>query len=478
MKTYCPHCQIPIFIEQEQAVLSCPSCGKNFHLESDDHRIIREEEKVRRQQKLEAEMEEERRRREKPDPNEEKLRQKQAEWAVGPFYAYECVNCGNQGISIDPIQECNFCHSSLRTQQVSYSQPPRKIIPFAFNEEYAKSLLINWGMAQPMGKKNFKTNLKIHSITPVFIPYWYQDVRVPVHFHGSVYEEKSETVGSGEDKETEYICNADDYYQDLIMTIPGVSVQAVTGPQLHLLNGVEPFLSQYYQDFHPKYTEGCFIQEVDVSREQAERQLSDAIPSIADQTFQDSFNRTRKNYYGRKKILDVYEYDRKLQPSETELVLAPVYKVEASLGNAAESYYINGMKSPAAVHGRIEISTVKLNVFSVLYGLIAAAVGAFVSLIIGRIIAFDLAIPIAVIGGLAVFLFFFFKYRKSVGENYQIFVERPAYNIGQASMDYRRQDRYSILSCRGDARRSNRAMDDYRRFVSRQGGAVRQQWKL
>jgi DNA-directed RNA polymerase subunit RPC12/RpoP len=346
---HCPNCGAPIYYKSEPAKFICDYCGSDFTVEEMDAYA----------RKLEQ-------RRSRKEERTEAIQQNRQDQANETVHSYHCQNCGAQVVTTETTSStfCFYCHSPVVIEsRLQGDFRPDQIMPFDISEEQAKKDFIAWAKSKKYLPDDFLSEAHLDKMTGMYIPYWYGDAEVNVHFEGN-----SSASQSWQQNNYRYTRTVDKHHvRQGHLSITDLSLQAFSKIDPNLLNGIEPFDSDAFIDFSIPLLQGYFAEQYTMPRDQAMQQMDREVDGASRALLRQSIEAANVQ-------VDYEDYSG--EKSDLRFSLLPVWVLTYNYKGKIYVYAMNGQSG--RTFGEVPIVESKLKSDArkrgLIFGLIASAV--------------------------------------------------------------------------------------------------------
>jgi len=307
----------------------------------------------------------------------------------------KCTSCAAEVI-VDTSQStqarCHWCRNTLSiNNQVPNGAVPDKVLPFETKKDAARSEIEKFVnkrqfFAHPQFKKEFTTE----NIMGVYMPYMVVDANVKAKFDGEGEIllrswTESKTVGSGDKKRTVTTTyyDADRYAltRDFDMTVEGLTIESNSEKLQHkssthtnnVINAIKPFDLEKSMQWDANFMTGYTAQKRDTNVDDLRGLVEVKITDVARHQILDTISNYDRGVRWKTEKLDVVG-------KQWKAAYFPIWLYSYQQANKNIHYVaVNGQSLKTM--GSVPIHHMKLLIFSLLIGIVAAvALGLFLEI--------------------------------------------------------------------------------------------------
>lgn len=245
----------------------CPSCGAGIAFDSASQRFKCEyclseftEEEIRNQADDGAPAEESR-----TDEAEN-----QAYCDV--LLSYTCSNCGAEVFADENTAAdiCYYCHNPVVCSgRLTGQLRPHKIIPFAYDQEEAKSRFLAFARRKWFVPRDFFSEAHAEQIRGVYFPFWLTDADVTASASANATRVRTWKAGNKLYTETSHyrlFRRGGIHFED-------IATSAYSGDDKKMLEGILPFPPEALKEFTMTYLSGFLAKKRNIERDRVENEV-------------------------------------------------------------------------------------------------------------------------------------------------------------------------------------------------------------
>ena len=277
---------------------------------------------------------------------------------------YRCSNCGAEIVTGENTSStsCVYCkNTALIWDRLTDIYAPSKIITFNYEKEDAIEAFKNKCKHRPLIPKDFNDIKNIQDMEGLYVPFWLFDFT-----NDTSLLAKCTKVTSWSDSRYHYT-KTDEY--DVTsggrLSFNQVPADGASRFDDTIMNAIEPFNYEEFQDFNMSYLSGYISEKYDVDKDQSLVVATNRI------------KKDSKDYLMNKitgyttKIVKEHNEDVKLD--KTEYVLLPVYVLNIKYKDKIYHFAYNGQTGKMV--GEIPVDKKKLAITIILSFIIAFLIG-------------------------------------------------------------------------------------------------------
>ena len=179
------------------------------------------------------------------------------------YTSYKCQSCGAEIIADEQTAAtfCVYCgNTAILKSKLSGKFSPDKIIPF--KQEKEKAILAFKGLSKgrPLMPSDFNNTNNIEKIRGIYIPFWIYDMSVSGDVNFSAKQIDSWTRGDTHYTKTSIY----KIYRSGSMNYHGIPVDASTRFNNDIMNTIEPFDYNEFQDYNHAFLSGFYAEKYDI----------------------------------------------------------------------------------------------------------------------------------------------------------------------------------------------------------------------
>ncbi len=201
--------------------------------------------------------------------------------------AYSCQSCGGEIIADDTrgATFCPYCSNPVIIPiKFSGMVKPDYVIPFKFDQEYAKEQLRKFLKGKLLLPSSFKDENRIKDITGLYVPYWLFDCDADAHIKFKATKVKSWSTGS-------YRYTKTSHYSLVRSGEVGFTKIPVDGSskiENRYSEAIEPFDYNMTQPFQTAYLTGYLADKYDVSAQDCIPRANERIKTSTENAFRNT----------------------------------------------------------------------------------------------------------------------------------------------------------------------------------------------
>ncbi len=279
-----------------------------------------------------------------------------------PLKSYHCQNCGAEIVTDETTAatRCYFCHSPVvLTERFSDDFRPDAVIPFAFDQDEAKTHFRTFLSKKKFLDKRFLSDDQMEMLSGVYYPYFIGKIEGEAEFEGE--GRKVSTVNSGQ-----YVVTTTRYYRvsrNAKMCFSNLQRKALRSVNAKLSDGMHPYDLKKLVPFSFPYLSGFLAEIRDMPIEEAQedmkREIKGYVPALI---------KRGNPYDSLSGKTEFRTYEEKVQ-----YVLLPAYLLTYQGKTPEEPYYYMMNGQTGTVCGKLPLNRKKLALFSLLLGTVACA---------------------------------------------------------------------------------------------------------
>jgi DNA-directed RNA polymerase subunit RPC12/RpoP len=287
-----------------------------------------------------------------------------------PLKGYICDNCGAEVVTDATTSAtfCYYCHSPvLLTDRLTGDFRPTRIIPFSFDREQAIGKFLSWAKSKRFVPKSFYGAPQLEKITGLYLPYWMADAAATVDYAGKGVIRRTWVSGYTEFTETK------EYRIERQGTIDVNHINELANRKFSraMLDSITPFEESSAIDFSMTYLGGFLAEKYDISRDEAEPQVTGRARDYARSMMQETISGYQQ--------VEMDRSDLDVSIKDWQYALFPVWMLTYQYQGKTYVYAMNGQSGKS--FGELPVDKPKLRLVS---GMIA--VGLFILAIAGGLL--------------------------------------------------------------------------------------------
>lgn len=258
---------------------------------------------------------------------------------------YHCPNCGADLLTEPETAAtfCTYCGSpAILEEQLTGTQKPDLVIPFAFNREKAKEKFREWTKKGLLTPNLFRKSTTLEKVTGLYVPYWLYDYYARTRM--TVHATQSSTHREGDYRVT----NTRHFLltRDIGANYEKIPQDASKKMDDNSMRIIEPYNPDTYKEFSLPYLSGFLADSYEYT--------SEDLRSMAE---------SRALQYNKRLVMDsmsgysiggVVSEQSELQKGPARYALLPVYIMTYRYANKNNMLLINGQTGKTC--GKIPIS--------------------------------------------------------------------------------------------------------------------------
>lgn len=245
----------------------CPSCGAGIAFDSASQRFKCEyclseftEEEIRNRTDGGAPAEESR--------SDEAENQAYCDGLI----SYTCSNCGAEVFADENTAAdiCYYCHNPVVCSgRLTGQLRPHKIIPFAYDQEEAKSRFLAFARRKWFVPRDFFSEAHAEQIRGVYFPFWLTDADVTASASANATRVRTWKAGNKLYTETSHyrlFRRGGIHFED-------IATSAYSGDDKKMLEGILPFPPEALKEFTMTYLSGFLAKKRNIERDRVENEV-------------------------------------------------------------------------------------------------------------------------------------------------------------------------------------------------------------
>lgn len=245
----------------------------------------------------------------------------------------QCVNCG---APVDVLQytsasRCEHCGSYIVfNERVEGAYKPRMILPFRVNKDKAVALMEKEFGRRAFTPSDFMSTKSLEKMVGIYVPFWLYGYKASYDFVGEGTKVRSWTSGNTEYVETSYY----EVVRKMDADFDKVPVDASYAMEDGVMDLMEPYDYQQFQDFAPKYMSGFYGEVYNQSASELEGRAKDKVRSASEEMM----NTSLQEYTGMKPL----RKDLNLKRGGVNYALMPVWQYLYKYQGRDYLFHVNG----------------------------------------------------------------------------------------------------------------------------------------
>ena len=245
----------------------------------------------------------------------------------------QCVNCG---APVDVRQytsasRCDHCGSYIVfNERVEGVYKPHMILPFRINKDNAVALMEKEFKRRAFTPSDFMSTKSLEKMVGIYVPFWLYGYKASYDFVGEGTKVRSWTSGNTEYVETSYY----EVVRKMDADFDKIPVDASYAMEDGVMDLMEPYNYQQFQDFEPKYMSGFYGEVYNQSAPELEGRAQDKARSASEEMMNTSLG----EYTGMKPL----RKDLKLKRSSVNYALMPVWQYVYKYKDKDYLFHVNG----------------------------------------------------------------------------------------------------------------------------------------
>jgi hypothetical protein len=266
--------------------------------------------------------------------------------------AYSCHSCGGQILAdvSTPVTKCPFCASEeLRVSRSELSYSPDKIIPFRYELNEAKAILLKHCKSKPFLPSVFKRISVVDNLKGVYIPFWLYDCEADAVLKYESQKKKVWKKGGYEFKEV----GTTHFYRGAVAEFSKIPADGSTLFNDIYMEALEPFDYSELVDYDPLYFTGYMAYRCDCKE-------PDCKPHIEYRIFNAFDERLKPGITGYPDVRTVGK-NIEIKKVKVTYALLPVWIMSAIYKGKRCSFVLNGQTGKFV--GALPISNLKFSLY-------------------------------------------------------------------------------------------------------------------
>lgn len=264
-----------------------------------------------------------------------------------------CPNCNGEVPVLEHAStaQCPYCDNYLIfDERVSGQYKPKVMIPFQIGKENCKKALRDKFKKNIFAPTDFLSEVRLNSMQGVYVPFWFYDYDANVDFTGEGTKVKSWTTGSTQYTETSYY----NLVRNMDICFRKVPVDASIQMPDDVMDLVEPYTYEQFEDFKPEYLSGFFAEKynmtADLTEPRAKHKMNDDATQLLNQSMAG---------YG-----SIKTHNRQINIRNSAFMygLLPVWRYIYQYKGKEYPFYVNGQTGK--IVGMAPLSKLKVLVYS------------------------------------------------------------------------------------------------------------------
>lgn len=261
----------------------------------------------------------------------------------------QCVNCGApvEIREYTSASRCEHCGSYIVfNERVEGDYEPHMILPFCINKDHAAAQMEKEFKKRVFTPADFMSTKSLEKMVGVYVPFWLYDFKASYDFAGEGTKVRSWTNGYTEYVETSYY----EVVRKMDTNFDKVPVDASYAMEDGVMDLMEPYDYQQFQDFEPKYMSGFYGEIYNQGAAELENRAQDKARSASEEMMDASM----REYDSMKP----FRKDLNLERSSVNYALMPVWQYIYKYKNKDYLFHVNGQTGK--VIGRTPVSKEKV----------------------------------------------------------------------------------------------------------------------
>ena len=290
----------------------------------------------------------------------------------GEAALYTCPSCGAEVITeaTTAATTCHYCHNPIvLSANLGGQFNPDIVIPFTISKEQAAEQFKKHCSDRFFLPKDFYSEQSIQNLYGVYYPYWIVDSRVSGSYRANGIKRTSTRVGNDR-RVTTHIYKVE---RSGNIEMNNLTNAALKKADQTILKYIQPFKPEGFIDFSMSYLSGFRAEKRDVER-------FDLTPTVEKQKREYTKQLLSDTVKGYDTVSDEF-LDLDTLDEEWKYALLPVWILVYSYAGQTFTYGINGQTGKS--YGELPIDNKKLNLFTVIVGIVVAILAIFVTGLVG-----------------------------------------------------------------------------------------------
>ena len=169
----------------------------------------------------------------------------------------QCVNCGAP-VNVQQYtsaSRCEHCGSYIVfNERVEGDYAPHMFLPFRINKDHAAAMMEKEFKRRMFTPSDFMSTKSLEKMVGIYVPFWLYDYKANYDFAGEGTRVRSWTSGDTEYIETSYY----EVIRKMDADFDKIPVDASCAMEDCVMDLMEPYDYQQFQDFEPKYMSGFY----------------------------------------------------------------------------------------------------------------------------------------------------------------------------------------------------------------------------
>ncbi len=245
----------------------------------------------------------------------------------------QCAVCGApmEVQAYASSSRCEHCGSYVVfNERVEGTYEPRWILPFRLNKDGAVKEMEKEFGRRIFAPRDFMSTKSLAKMVGVYVPFWLYDYKARYDFVGEGTKVRSWQSGNTEYVETSYY----EVIRQMDVAFDKVPVDASYAMEDGIMDLMEPYDYQVFQDFEPKYMSGFYGEIYNQGAQELEERAQTKARSASEQLLQESVQ-------GYSSVRPVRK-DLNLQREGVSYALMPVWQYLYRYRNKTYAFHVNG----------------------------------------------------------------------------------------------------------------------------------------
>ncbi|WP_370324009.1 hypothetical protein [Euzebya sp.] len=281
-----------------------------------------------------------------------------------------CQSCGGHTTFTGTwtAQRCPYCATPIQRDDV-HDAPDRLpvdgVLPFTIDRKAAEEALGKWVSSRWFAPSEFKDYSRAGSFSSVYSAYFTYDAETTTRYTGQRGDDRTETRGSGEDRETVTVTDWRHVSGTVHNSFDDVAVAANEGLNPKHVQSLEPWPLHQVQPFSPEFLAGHLSRTYDNSLEECFDTAKDRMEGTIDSTIRRDIGGDHQR---------IHTKDIRWSALTFKHLLLPIWLLTVIYAGQTYQVMING--TTGEVHGERPYSKVKIAA-AVVVALIVLGIAAF-----------------------------------------------------------------------------------------------------
>lgn len=185
---------------------------------------------------------------------------------------YRCPNCGAEIVADEHTAagSCCYCHNPVvLVGRLSGELKPRRIVPFRYDREEAKSRFLKFVRGKWFVPSDFRSQAQIEHLTGIYYPFWITDADAKGELEAHATRLRVWRSGKVEYTETSNF----QVHRRGNLHFEDITTSALSDADKRMLEGILPYPSEALQAFSMPYLSGYIAKKRNLEREQLSEEV-------------------------------------------------------------------------------------------------------------------------------------------------------------------------------------------------------------